>query len=326
MANVVDCPSCGRKLRVPDELAGTLVRCPSCGHKFASDGKSSAAPPGPPVSETRPEAHQVPLTRESPPSPAEQPLPLNSSVAPGEPATLSLPPVSQSASEVPQAPLPPPEENLVRLSLDEHLPPRPRPQEPSSPPSPALPRKPAPLPPERPKADLELRPCPYCGERISKSAVRCHYCDEDLDDEDDRPWEHPGRFGVRRDWEPHRGTLVLVLGILSVVLISLCAFIGVPLGIAAWIMGHRDLRKMADNVMDPYGKGTTQAGWICGIIGTILCFLCSLGWLGYFGFFAWMMSRPFAVPPPRPAPPPPPRKFELPGQPLRLHHYLPTRS
>ena len=63
--------------------------------------------------------------------------------------------------------------------------------------------------------------------------------------------------------KPHRGTLILVLGILSLVL---CA----PLGIFAWIMGGNDLNEMAAGTMDPSGRDTTKAGRICGIIGTVL--------------------------------------------------------
>ena len=63
--------------------------------------------------------------------------------------------------------------------------------------------------------------------------------------------------------KPHRATLILVLGILSLVV---CA----PLGIAAWVMGSADLNQMDAGTMDPSGRGTTNAGKICGIIGTIL--------------------------------------------------------
>jgi hypothetical protein len=66
--------------------------------------------------------------------------------------------------------------------------------------------------------------------------------------------------------KPHRGTLILVLGILGLVI---CA----PLGIAAWVMGAGDLKEMDAGTMDPSGRGATQAGKICGIIGTILLIL-----------------------------------------------------
>jgi hypothetical protein len=63
--------------------------------------------------------------------------------------------------------------------------------------------------------------------------------------------------------KPHRGTLILVLGILSLVL---CA----PLGIVAWIMGSTDLKQMDAGAMEPSGRPLTSAGRICGIIGTCL--------------------------------------------------------
>ena len=64
--------------------------------------------------------------------------------------------------------------------------------------------------------------------------------------------------------EPHRGTLILVLGILSLVLCSF--FTGIP----AWIMGKGDLAKIKDGMMDPEGEGSTKAGMICGMICCIL--------------------------------------------------------
>jgi hypothetical protein len=63
--------------------------------------------------------------------------------------------------------------------------------------------------------------------------------------------------------KPHRGTLVLVLGILGLVLCG-------PLGIAAWALGASDLKEMDAGVMDPSGRGPTQAGKICGMIASIL--------------------------------------------------------
>ena len=63
--------------------------------------------------------------------------------------------------------------------------------------------------------------------------------------------------------KPHRGTLILVLGILSLIV---CA----PLGIFAWVMGNGDLKQIDAGAMDPSGRPLTNAGRICGIIGTIL--------------------------------------------------------
>jgi len=66
-----------------------------------------------------------------------------------------------------------------------------------------------------------------------------------------------------------RGGVVLALGILSIVLGGGCG-IGIILGIIAWIMGNNDLKEIDQGTMDPSGRGTVQAGKICGVIGTIL--------------------------------------------------------
>jgi hypothetical protein len=63
--------------------------------------------------------------------------------------------------------------------------------------------------------------------------------------------------------KPHRGVLILVFGILSLVL---CPF----LGIAAWVMANNDLQEMALGRMDLTGRDMTKAGRICGMIGTVL--------------------------------------------------------
>lgn len=63
---------------------------------------------------------------------------------------------------------------------------------------------------------------------------------------------------------PHRGTLVLVLGLLG--WIVLCPLFGV----AAWVMGSSDLREMRGGQMDPGGRGLTQAGMILGMIQSLI--------------------------------------------------------
>ncbi len=64
--------------------------------------------------------------------------------------------------------------------------------------------------------------------------------------------------------KPHRGVMILVLGILSFVV---CPLI---LGIVAWMMGNKDLEEMNAGTMDPEGKGLTQAGKIIGMVNVIL--------------------------------------------------------
>jgi hypothetical protein len=71
---------------------------------------------------------------------------------------------------------------------------------------------------------------------------------------------------------PHRGTLVLILGIAGIV----CCM---PCGIVAWVLGHQDLKEMAAGTMDPTGIGMTKAGKILGIISVVLVIVSLVIWL-----------------------------------------------
>ncbi|MHC4160339.1 MAG: DUF4190 domain-containing protein [Planctomycetota bacterium] len=72
--------------------------------------------------------------------------------------------------------------------------------------------------------------------------------------------------------QPHRGVVVLVLGILGLVVCFIC-------GIIAWVMGNNDIRQMDAGAMDPSGRGMTQAGKICGMISVILNIIVIVIWL-----------------------------------------------
>jgi hypothetical protein len=72
--------------------------------------------------------------------------------------------------------------------------------------------------------------------------------------------------------KPHRGTLVLVLGILGLVLCVIC-------GIVAWVLGNSDLREMDAGMMDPSGRGMTQAGRILGMVSVGLAVLGLIIWI-----------------------------------------------
>lgn len=76
--------------------------------------------------------------------------------------------------------------------------------------------------------------------------------------------------------KPHRGVLILVLGILGL------TFCGIFTAIPAWIMGNADLKDMDAGIMDPSGRGTTNAGRILGIIGVVLSALTILGLMALF--------------------------------------------
>jgi hypothetical protein len=178
------------------------------------------------------------------------------------------------------------------------------------------PRQPSPPPGDRPEPKREgggddLRPCPGCRRMIHRDSTRCYNCGERVGDparsrpgddrrEPDRDVRR-SRFDEfdrqpRRDTEPHRGTIILVLGILSLVcLTGLCFWvpniIGVVLGIIGWWMGHIDLNKMKAGSMDPEGQGMTQAGWICSMLGTVLNLLVTLACGAYFVFVMWLQME-----------------------------------
>jgi hypothetical protein len=77
---------------------------------------------------------------------------------------------------------------------------------------------------------------------------------------------------------PHRGGLILALGILSWAL-------GCPVfGIMAWVFGSNDLHDMRRGAMDPSGLNLTQAGQVIGMIHAILTLIVLV-----FGVFALLV-------------------------------------
>ena len=49
------------------------------------------------------------------------------------------------------------------------------------------------------------------------------------------------------------------------------------MGVVAWVMGHQDLQKMRAGVMDPEGKGITQAGYIIGMLSVVIPGVVAVG-------------------------------------------------
>ncbi|MGB1928949.1 MAG: DUF4190 domain-containing protein [Mariniblastus sp.] len=68
-----------------------------------------------------------------------------------------------------------------------------------------------------------------------------------------------------RNLQPHRGGLILGLGIASIV----CNVCCLP-GILAWIFGKQDMRQIDQGSMDPEGRSMTQVGMIMGMVITLL--------------------------------------------------------
>ena len=86
------------------------------------------------------------------------------------------------------------------------------------------------------------------------------------------------QYSAQQTLRPHRGTLILVLGIIGIVCCFIC-------GIIAWVMGSNDLREMAAGRMDTSGQGLTQAGKICGMVSVILQIIGFVIGLLFFMFF-----------------------------------------
>jgi predicted Zn finger-like uncharacterized protein len=209
-------------------------------------------------------------------------------------------PLQLSLDEPPSStPVPPalPGAVEIKLSLDDNVSPAIPP--PSVPPMPEpLQAREVPLPttarPRLPDDHDDTKECPHCGTVVHHQARRCLRCGERLgrrryEDDDDRP--------RRRDCEPHRGGLVLSLGVMALLLSFVCGPVGLVLGLLAWVLGQMDLAKMKEGSMDDDGLGMTQAGWICGMIGSALGLLWSLGCLSLWAL--WSQPTSSQPPPPR---------------------------
>ena len=73
--------------------------------------------------------------------------------------------------------------------------------------------------------------------------------------------------------QPHpQGTIILVLGILSIVICGI-------LGPIAWIMGNNAIAEIDRNPAAYSNRSTVNAGRICGIIGTVFLVLGILFWI-----------------------------------------------
>lgn len=118
----------------------------------------------------------------------------------------------------------------------------------------------------------------------------------DRDDRDDRPARRRDDGDKPFYEEPHRGTMILIMGILGLVM---CPIVG----IAAWIMGKNDMRAINEGRMDPEGKQLTQVGMILGIVATCLLALQMVILVIYLVIFGIVIANaPKPVPVNNPAP------------------------
>lgn len=89
------------------------------------------------------------------------------------------------------------------------------------------------------------------------------------EDGDEPPWERPGV--LKRDCEPHRGGLLRLLGVVSLLIglislfLVLSAFTGLFLGAVITIVVRRDLAEIREGIRDLAGEADTRYG--CGLAG-----------------------------------------------------------
>lgn len=232
-----------------------VLQCPKCKRSLSlAEGLWGPQTHCPTCGETvpTPAQNEIPSRRQAPPP---EPAAMHTQDANIEVVPINLSLTDQLTQRVQQVPPPPPPLRLIPLA--------PRPD--------ALDAEP------RPPASV----CPRCRVKVFLGAERCHACGMFMDGDGELGWDEREPFPPRRlDFEPDRGRLILALGILAVCLGGL----GLPFGIAAWVMGRKDLAKIRQNAMDPSGYAHTKDGTTCGIIGTAL----SATWLVVLG---WMMAQ-----------------------------------
>ena len=94
-------------------------------------------------------------------------------------------------------------------------------------------------------------------------------------------------FAGQGAMRPHRGGIILALGILGIVICQIC-------GIIAWVMANSDLADMRAGRMDPSGEGITNAGRICGIISVVILVISIVIVIALVLFSAFSASSPLA--------------------------------
>jgi hypothetical protein len=132
-------------------------------------------------------------------------------------------------------------------------------------------RAPAPAPTAAPGPSFgprppDTKPCPFCGERIAASAVKCRHCGEFLS----RPGGAPGAAAARGPTQASGKAIgAMVCGICS---FFLCCY-GIPLSIVAVALGSSARRSIARSRGRLTGDGMARAGVILGTVHLVLSVL-----------------------------------------------------
>jgi DNA-directed RNA polymerase subunit RPC12/RpoP len=123
----------------------------------------------------------------------------------------------------------------------------------------------------------EMVQCPQCQHRFvaSRSTVvvkepPASRFDEHDDDVDIGKWKRQSRT----DYQPHRGSMMLALGLISIVG-GMMFCLPLVVGPIAWFMATRDLRAIRDGWMDPAGESMTRSGQLCGLAASIFLFIAA---------------------------------------------------
>ena len=270
------CPGCSSTFTVADEKSGKTGKCPKCQIQFTIPHPYEAGSDQPPpvtAAEPPPPVPTVEAPRPQRVRPAEAPPPMPPPVEAVEPVEIAACPKCASRLSVMPGDVgldvECPNCNSVYRARRVDAPP-------------VLERAAT-----RPKrSSLVVRQerddDEDDGDRPSQRKTKNRRREEDEDDdeeEDDRP-SRPRRRSRRsgRRYEEHRGTLILVFGILGF-------FVGI-FGILAWILGASDLRAMDSGRMDPEGRSNTQTGVLLGKITVILSVVGIIGFCAFYGCIA----------------------------------------
>ncbi len=278
------CPGCSATFTVTDEKAGKTGKCPKCQTQFtipAAAVEELIIPPPHPTVEPPP-----PMTSVEPPPPPPPPV----EAPPPFPPPVEPPPPQMNAPTPPVAAAPPSPNDPVeivpcpkcssRLSvlpsdvgLDVECPNCQtvyRANRADAPPPPVLDGKPrtSSLVKYGSGAKSKRDDDDDDDDRPSRRKKSRRDDDDDDDDDDDRPRRRSrsrGRSRRRsgRNYEDHRGMLILIFGILGF-------FFSVIFAIIAWILGSMDLKAMDAGRMDPEGRQQTQIGMYLGMASVAL--------------------------------------------------------
>jgi hypothetical protein len=230
------CPGCKAQLRIGDEFAGQHARCPACDTMYtvvATPVAKASPSPEAPRAESAESMPTAPSS--SPPSPApasESSSPAKSTATPDAEVDLAELPAADGTRwylRTPEGPLyGPVDETTFRHWVSEG------------------------------RVTPDCFVCP--GDNAWHAA-----CEVFPTLATPRaPQATLQRETVDAYIVPHRGALILILGIMGI--ITTCP---IP-SLMAWVMGTHDLEEMQVGRMDLSGQGPTQAGRILGMVFSIL--------------------------------------------------------